>query len=52
MPRVPDVRAGCAGGIYGRAGYVNICKQLPESMLGVLTRCWGHLVGVLGGVKA
>ena len=26
MPRVPDGRAGCAGGILGRAGYVNICK--------------------------
>jgi hypothetical protein len=35
LPRVPDGRAGCAGGISGRAGYVNICKQSPESMLGV-----------------
>jgi len=52
MLRVPDARAGCAGGIYGRAVYVNICKQSPESILGALTCCWGHLGGVLGGVKA
>jgi len=39
MPWVPDARVGCAGGISGRAGYVNICKQSPESMLGVLTCC-------------
>ena len=51
MPRVPDERAGCAGGIPGRAGYVNICKQSPEGMLGALTCCWGHLAGVSGGVK-
>jgi hypothetical protein len=51
MPRVPDGRAGCAGGIPSRAGYVNICKQSPESMLGALTCCWGHLAGVSGGVK-
>ena len=50
LPRVPDGRAGCAGGIPGRAGYVNICKQSPESMLGVLT-CWGYLTEVSGGVK-
>ena len=49
--RVLDERVGCAGGIPGRAGYVNICKQLPESMLGVLTCCWGHLAGVSGRVK-
>ena len=52
MLRVPDRRAGCAGGILGRAGYVNMCKQSPESMLGALTSCWGHLAGVLGGGKA
>jgi len=40
-----------AGGIPGRAGYVNRCKQSPGSMLGALTHCWGHLAGVLGGVK-
>ena len=34
LPRVPDERAGYAGGIPGRVGYVNICKQSPESMLG------------------
>ena len=51
MPGVPDGRAGCAGGIPGRAGYVNICKQSPESMLGVLTCCLGHLAGVSDGVK-
>ena len=52
LPRVPDERAGCAGGIPGRAGYVNICKQSPESILGARTCCWGHLAGVSGGVKA
>ena len=51
MPRVPDGRAGHAGGISGRVGYVNTCKQLPDAMLGVLTCCWGHLAGVSGGVK-
>ena len=51
MPWVPDAREGHAGGISGRAGYVNICKQSPESMLGALTCCWGHLAGVSGGVK-
>ena len=49
--RVLDGMAGCAGGIPGRAGYVNIGKKSPESMLGVLTHCWGHLVGVSGGVN-
>ena len=52
LPRVPDARAGCAGGIPHRAGYVNIYKQSPESMPGALTCCWGHLAGVSGGVKA
>ena len=52
MLRVPDGRAGCTGGIFGRAEYVNICKQSPESMLGALTCCWGHSAGVSGGVKA
>jgi len=47
MPRVLDERVGCAGGISGSTGYVNICKQSPESM----THCWGHLVGVSGGGK-
>ena len=51
MPRVPDRRAGCAGGISGRAGCVNICKQSLDAMLGALTHCWGHLAGVSGGVK-
>ena len=51
MPRVPDGRVGCAGGIHGGAGYVNICKQSPDEMLGALTCYWGHLVGVSGGVK-
>jgi len=51
MLRVPDGRVGCAGGIPGRAGYVNICKQSPDAMLGALTRCWRHLAGVSGGVK-
>ena len=51
MPRVPGERAGRAGGIPGRVGYVNICKQSPDAMLGVLTCCWGHFVGVSGGVK-
>ena len=52
LPRVPDARAGCAGGIPHRAGYVNICKQSPESILEALTCCWGHLAGVSGGGKA
>ena len=52
MLRVPDGRAGCAGGILGRVGYVNICKQSPESILEALTCCWGHLAGVSGGGKA
>ena len=51
MLRVPDGRVGCAGGIPGGPGYVNICKQSPDAMLGVLTCCLGHLVGVSGGVK-
>ena len=34
MPRVPGERAGHAGGIPGRVGYVNICKQSPDAMLG------------------
>ena len=42
---------GWRGVISGRAGYVNIGKQSPESMLGVLTRCWRQLAGVSGGVK-
>ena len=51
MLRVPDGRAGCAGGIRSRAGCVNICKKSPESLLGALTCCWGHSAGVSGGVK-
>ena len=41
--RVLDGMAGCAGGISGRAGYVNIGKQSPESMLAAFGRGfeWG-----------
>lgn len=52
MLRVSDGRVGCTGGILGRAEYVNICKQSPESMLGVFTCCWGHLAGVWGEGEA